>query len=431
MIRATSTLEAPYLAAFENKFSPRLNGAPRFLHDHREEAISYFRKLGFPAKNEEAWKYTSLNPVLRTPLSVGGDTSAPDSVHDLEGFTPHRAVYVDGALSSAHSSLDGLPEGVLISSLSAAPQDLVGAHLGHLADMKEHPFVALNSAFLQDGPLVYVPHGVVVEDPVLIIHVLGGSEDTLVQPRTLVIAEDLAKVHVVEVAAGALPGTSLINGVCEVFVGAGAHVSRSEMQDPASDTSMVTSVDAYQNKDSHFQNNCFTFGGKIVRNNVNMLPDAEGCETLLNGLFIGQGRTHIDNHTLVDHAKPNCYSSENYRGILDERATGVFNGRVLVRQDAQLINAYQTNKSIVLSKTARMFAKPELEIYADDVKCSHGATTGQLDEDALFYLRARGLTLSQARILMLQAFARDIVDRISVESLRKILDQRVARSLQH
>jgi len=431
MRTVANALEARYTAAFKQLFKPSLNGAPQFLHELREEAISCFDRLGFPKKGEEAWKYTSLANILRTPLAVGQHAPPPTVVRSLGGNAAHRAVYVNGTLSPTLSSLETLPSGVIVSSLRKSPQDLVSTYLSQRADIRNHPFAALNTAFLRDGALVYIPRGVVIEEPIHILHVLTGTAPTLAQPRTLVIAEEHAHAHLIENTEVNFSDPSLINSVCEIFVGAGAHVSRSEVQEPPSDVCMVTSVDAYQGPKSHFQNNCFTFGGDVVRNNVHMLPDAEHCETLLHGLFIGRGHSHIDSHTIVDHAKPQCYSSENYRGILDDRATGVFNGRVLVRQDAQQINAYQTNKSIVLSRTAHMYAKPELEIYADDVKCSHGATTGQLDEDALFYLRARGLTPYQARVLMLRAFARDIVDSAPIESLRDFLDQRVAKSLAH
>ncbi len=208
----------------------------------------------------------------------------------------------------------------------------------------------------------------------------------------------------------------------EVFVGAHAHVDRYEIQDESARTSIVNKVRAYQQTGSVFRNSTFTFSGEVIRNNVEILPDAEHCETHLYGLFLGDGVMHVDNHTLVDHARPNCFSNELYKGILDDKATGVFNGKVLVRLDAQQTNAYQSNKSILLTDTARMYSKPELEIYADDVKCSHGATTGQLDEDALFYLRSRGLTEKRARAILLTAFARDVLNNVVIEPLRVYLD---------
>ena len=401
------------------------------MRNLRNQAIDCVQSLGFPGKKDEAWKYTSLSGVLREPLTVQEQCDPPASVHGIAGLDAHTGVFVGDTRSDSLSSLASLPEGVIVSSLTSAPPALVAAHLGQHATISGRAFVALNTAFLRNGAFVYMPDGTVCEQPIHIVHALTGAGATLAQPRTLVVAGTGAQLRLIETVEAHLSGSSLINGVTEIFVGPDAHVSRFEIQDPANHISVVSTLDVYQNGGSHFQNNTFTFGGNVMRNNINMLPDAEGCETLLHGLFIARGHSHIDNHTLVDHAKPRCFSSENYRGILDGHATGVFNGKVLVRQDAQQINAYQTNKSIVLANTARMYAKPELEIYADDVKCSHGATTGQLNEEALFYLRSRGLTLSQARTLMLQAFARDIIEKVPLQPLRDALDQRVAAGLMH
>ena len=423
-------VEARFIEAHHRLFGPGLNGEPGFLHSLRQKAIGRFGSMGFPSKKDEAWKYTSLRGILRTPLAVAPDcTAPPPSVRAIHGLDAHIGVFVNGRLHAGLSVLASLPAGVTIAGLGDAPPALVAAHLARQADFRGHAFVALNTAFLSDGAFVHVPDGTVLDKPVHLIHVITGRAPTLAQPRTLVIAGTGAQVNLIDTISADLAAPSLVNSVTEVFVAAGARVARFEVQDPAAHVSLVTALSAYQLQDSHFQNNSFTFGGQVVRNNIAMLPDAAGCETLLHGLFIARGRAHVDNHTLVDHAKPDCYSAENYRGILDDRATGVFNGKVLVRQDAQRINAYQSNKSIVLSNTARMFAKPELEIYADDVKCSHGATTGQLDAEALFYLRARGLTMSQARTLMLQAFARDIVDKVPIEPLRSVLDERIAAIL--
>ncbi len=424
-------LEKRYVEAFNRLFGPSLNGEPSFLRNLRHEAIDCFSSLGFPGKKDEAWKYTSMSAILGAPLTIGDLGHPPGPIRGIDGLDAHVGVFIDGSFSASHSTLASLPTGVMVTGIKDAPQALVEAHLTRQADVSRYPFIALNTAFIRDVAFVHVPDGVTLEKPIHLVHVLTGAAATLAQPRTLVIAGSHAQFRFVETTEVQLPNPSFINSVAEVYVGPGAHVSRFEIQDLPAYISLVSSIDAYQNAGSHFQNNCFTFGGAVVRNNVSMLPDAEGCETFLNGLFVARGRSHVDNHTLVDHAKPNCFSSENYRGILDERATGVFNGKVLVRQDAQQINAYQTNKSIVLTNTARMYAKPELEIYADDVKCSHGATTGQLDEEALFYLRTRGLTLSDARTLLLQAFARDIVDKVPIEPLRNVLDQRLALSLAH
>ncbi|MCH8960119.1 MAG: Fe-S cluster assembly protein SufD [Bacteroidetes bacterium] len=251
---------------------------------------------------------------------------------------------------------------------------------------------------------------------------LTPDEDAFVQPRRLVVVEENAQLKLIQRLAPRTETRTFVNAVTEVFVGAHAHVDRYEIQDDPAHTSVVNNVRVYQQTGSVYRNSTFTFSGEIIRNNVTILPDAEHCETHLYGLFLSNGVMHVDNHTLVDHARPHCFSNELYKGILDDRSTGVFNGKVLVRRDAQQTNAYQSNKSILLTDTARMYSKPELEIYADDVKCSHGATTGQLDDDALFYLRSRGLTEKRARAILLTAFARDVLDNVVIEPLRAYLD---------
>ena len=421
--------EAYYVETFHRLFGPNREGMPSFLHELRRAAIGSFGKLGFPTKKAEAWKYTSLASVLRTPLSVAGATQPPKSIRGIDGLDAHVGVFINGSFSAAHSSLGTLPHGVVVTDFAQAPPVLLERHLARKADIHCHPFTALNTAFIRGGAFACVPDSTTLERPVHLVHVVTGNGATLAQPRTLVIAGNQAQFRLIETTEAGLADPSLINSVCEVHVAPGAHVSRIEIQNPAAHVNLVSSIDAHQHGGSHFENHCFTFGGNVVRNNVNMFPDAEDCETRINGLFVARGRSHVDNHTLVDHSKPRCFSSENYRGILDEHATGVFNGKVLVRQDAQQTNAYQSNKSVVLTNTARMYAKPELEIYADDVKCSHGATTGQLDKNALFYLRTRGLTLQRARMLLLQAFADDIIGGVPIEVLRTALHRRVASCL--
>ena len=422
-------LEARYIEAFEQMYGARRNGEPDFLNALRHQAISSFRRQGFPSRKNEAWKYTSMAPIVRAPLALPGCDAATGPVQGIAGLEAYVGVFIDGTFRADLSRLEDLPQGVTVDSLSRAPENLLQAHLARQADVDQDAFVALNTAFLHDGAFVHVRDNVTLEKPIHLIQVATGTKATLAQPRSLILAGTHARFSLVDTIKTQLTTPSLVNNVSEVNVGEGAHVSRFEIQDLPAHVSLVSAVDTYQHASSCLRNVCFTFGGQVVRNNLSMLPDAENCETYLNGLFVVRGTSHVDTHTLVDHAKPRCFSSENYRGILDERATGVFNGKVLVRQDAQQINAYQTNKSIVLADTARMYAKPELEIYADDVKCSHGATTGQLDADALFYLRARGLPLAQARRLLLEAFAGDILSDIPFEPLHALLSARIAQNL--
>ncbi len=427
-------LEDRFVKAFAHRDGVTLNGSNATLLRLRKEAIGHFEALGVPARKAEAWKYTNIGKILKRPYALGPQPSGasvlasdiePVLIPDLD---THQAVFVDGHFDPALSSLGDLPEGVLVTGLAHAADahaSLVNAHLGHYADYKGEALTALNTAFTHDGVFIYVPRHAVVEKPVHVINIVTVAEESLLQPRHLIVAEENAQVKVIHSNQTLTTAKTLINAVTEVYTGAHAHVDRYEIQDEGPETSVVTMLGAYQETGSVFRNSTFTFGGEVIRNNVSILPNAEQCETHLYGLFLANGTMHVDNHTLVDHAKPNCFSNEFYKGILDDRATGVFNGKVFVREDAQQINAYQSNKSILLSETASMFAKPELEIYADDVRCSHGATTGQLDEEALFYLRTRGLSASRARALLLVAFARDVLENVTIEPLHDRLDAMV------
>jgi Fe-S cluster assembly protein SufD len=427
-------LEDRFVAAFERSDGVSFNGTNAGLRRLRQDAIGHFAALGFPARKAEAWKYTNIGKILKRPyaLPLGSPEAAvsPSDVAPLliPGLDAHVAVFVNGHFNAALSSLGALPEGVMVTSLAHAAEahaDLVDAHLARYAPYEGEAFTALNTAFTKDGVFVYVPRHTVIEQPVHVITLVTTTEDALVQPRHLVVVEENAQARLLHSHRTLTPTKTLINAVTEVYAGAHAHVDRYELQDETPDASLITTLGVYQETGSVFRNSTFTLGGEVIRNNIYVLPNAEECETHLYGLFLGDGTMHVDNHTLVDHAMPNCFSNELYKGVLDDKAVGVFNGKVLVREDAQQINAYQSNKSIVLSDTASMYAKPELEIYADDVKCSHGATTGQLDDEALFYLRSRGLSLRRARALLLVAFARDVLDNVALEPLREALDAMV------
>ncbi len=428
-------LEDRFVAAFERHAGQSLNGANARLHGVRQAAIERFAALGFPARKAEAWKYTPIGKILERGyrLHLGPDatrlTRSDVAPHRIPGLDAHVAVLVNGRFREDLSHLGALPEGVVVTGFARAGQThagLVDAHFARYADAENEVFTALNTAFTQDGVFVYVPKNTVVEKPVHVLSLVAAGDDLLLQPRHLVVVKEGAQLRLIETSETLTQTQTLENVVTEVFVGAHAHADLYEIQDEHAHGSVVANVQAYQQAGSVFRASTFTLSGEMIRNNLNVLPDAEGCESHLYGLFLGSGATHVDNHTLVDHARPNCFSNELYKGVLADTSTGVFNGRVLVRQDAQQINAYQSNKSILLSDTAHMYAKPELEIYADDVKCSHGATTGQLDRDAIFYLRSRGLSAQQARALLLLAFARDVLETIRIEPLREKLDALIA-----
>ncbi len=419
-------VEDRFLAVYQRYQS--LNGTVGPLSDLSKRAIEQFAEIGFPERKNEAWKYTNVSPVVNRTYQIVG--ASPAKVKGLNALNTHVAVFINGMFSPDQSQLDHLPSGVSISSLSAvAEDDLVQTHLGSYANFTDEPFTALNTAFLKDGAVISVAPSLKLEHPIHIIHVITSDDPALVQPRTLIHSGNGASVQVIQSTEFIGSVSSLINAVTEIYVGNEAQTDFLELQVSTPKVSRINNLSVYQEAQSKFYSGMFTFGGELVRNNVSILPNEEYCESLLHGLFMGRGRSHIDNNTLVDHAKPNCYSSEYYKGILDDYATGVFYGKVLVREDAQLTNAYQTNRSILLSETARMFSKPALEIYADDVKCSHGATTGQLDKDGLFYLRSRGISEDEARRLMLSSFAGDIIEQAPVPALREVLYDHVERML--
>ena len=427
--------EDRFASAFEMHEGHTLNGSNARLQGLRKEAFARFADLGFPTTKHEAWRYTNIARALSHDYQLRLRPDAPAlSAADLAplripGLDAYLAVLVDGRFAADLSELDGLPEGVVVAGLAEANErhtELLNRHLGRYAPHGDEAFAALNTAFTQDGLFVYLPRNAVLDRPVHVVQILRADEDVFVQPRNLFVFEQGSQARFVETGESLTEAKTFTNAVDEVYVGPGANVRWYKVQREGAKASQVSGTHVYQERDSAFFLHTVTLGGALVRNNVSVLPDGENCETHLFGLFLPRGDEHVDNNTFVDHARPNCYSHELYKGVLDDRSTGVFNGKVFVRQDAQKINAFQENNALVLSPDARMFSKPELEIYADDVKCSHGATSGQLDPDAMFYLRQRGLSRRQAQAVLLLAFARDVLDSIAIEPLRAWVDAQVA-----
>jgi Fe-S cluster assembly protein SufD len=318
---------------------------------------------------------------------------------------------------------------VIVASLAkalTAHRELVEPYLGHHARPENSAFTALNTAFLHDGAFVYVPQGKVVEQPIYLVFLTTPSSDpTMTHPRNLIVAGPTSQVTLVESYAGATDAVYLTNAVTEVIAGESAVIDHYKLQEESLESFHVSTLQLYQEQASNFSSHAVTFGGSLVRNDVNALLDAEGCECTLNGLYMGRDEQLIDNHTRIDHAKPHCASHELYKGILDKKAKGVFNGKIYVHQDAQKTDAKQTNQTLLLSDDATINTKPQLEIFADDVKCTHGATVGQLDAEAIYYLRTRGIGLREARRILTFAFANDIVGRIKIEALRERLERRL------
>jgi Fe-S cluster assembly protein SufD len=425
-VTTKDALEHRFVEAFEGFIETRTNESVSALSGLRDVAFANFVKSGFPAAKSEAWKYTNIRKKLGRDFQIspnGPQTNLTDedlASFAIEGLDACRLVLINGCFVEALSNC--APKHVTVASLqNAADGGVFGEHLGHYADSIHDGFIALNTAFLGEGLALHVPSGKTAERPIHILNVASG-ENQFIQPRILVVVEDGAELDVIETQHTVGTGSVFANSVVEAFVGARARLDYFRLQDGGETASAVNNANFYQQESSHASCTTITLSGDMIRNNVVMHPDGEHCESHLFGLFLGNADLHIDNHTLVDHARPNCYSNELYKGVLDGMSKGVFNGRVLVRRDAQKTNAYQSNKTIVLSDRASMNAKPELEIYADDVKCSHGATTGRLDDEAMFYLRSRGLSPDRAKRLLLLAFVRDVLESVRLAPLRNHVD---------
>lgn len=400
----------------------------------RHSARVRFSALGLPAAKAEAWKYTQVAAWVKVPFEAPTLFELPQALRaGLAGVGEGAAlVFVNGRFSPDLSRLEPLGEGVFAGGLADALRrgdEAVKEHLGRHASYQEHLFAALNTALVEDGALVVLGPGAVAPGPIHLLYLsTAPGAPTASQPRTLVIADENSRVAVVESYLG-LGGTCLTNAVTEVVVGRGARVDHLAIVREGDAAFHVGLLQATVSRDAHFASTVLTLSGAKVRRELSVLLAETGASTRLNGLYLGAGEQHVDNHTFVDHAVPGCESVENYRGIVGGHATAVFDGRVLVRREAQKSNASLTNKNLLLSDDATIDAKPMLEIFADDVKASHGEAVGRLDEDSLFYLRSRGIGEAEARELLTQAFARDVLKALAIPSFVEPLDRLVAQAL--
>ena len=416
---------------YVREYERRTPSGPDWLVDLRRTGIDRFVELGFPTTRWEEWKYTNIRPIPEIRFTPGGYDPADQT--DLSDLTFNdsgalRLVFINGHHSRELSRVESLPGGVRVESLADAVEstpDLVRPHLGRDLQHTNHPFVALNSAFFEEGAFIYVPRGVVLETPIHLVFLSrSGSGPTVSHPRNLIIAEEHSQVTVVESYAGE-SGMYLLNAVTEISAAENAVVDHYKVQRESGQSYHFGTLQVSQARSSAFSNTNVGMGAAIARTDIIVNLLGEGAEATLNGLSIGAGKQLIDNHTKIEHAMPHCPSHELYKGIWDDESEGVFNGRIHVHQDAQKTDAKQTNQHLLLSRSATINTKPELEIYADDVRCTHGATIGQLSEDALFYLQARGIGVDEARSLLTYAFASDILERIKVEALRDSLEERL------
>ncbi len=429
MIATTETLQS-WLQQFEE--FERENRVPAWLRELRRQAFARFCELGFPTIHDEDWRFTSVQAITNAafefaPAAHGVTAAALEAYRLPEAAC--QLVFVNNRFAPELSVVPPLPGKVVATSLKAALAD-AEQHLSRHEDFRDDAFTALNTAFIEDGAYVHVPRGVVLEEPIYVLYVSTGAATPLMaHPRNLFVIEDNAQASVVEDYVSLGGGEFFSNVVTELVAGENSVVSHYMVEREDRRAFNISTLAIRQERSANIASHSVLLGGALVRNNVHPVLAGEGGECLINGLFIGAGRQHMDNYMKVEHQAPHCGSRQFYNGILDEHARGVFHGRIIVHKGAQKTDAKQTNRNLLLSDDAQIDTKPQLEIYADDVKCTHGATIGQIDETALFYLRSRGLPEAEARALLLFAFAHESLDRMKPGPVRQWLQSLITASL--
>mgnify|MGYP000561625980 FL=1 len=406
------------------------------IHDIRTEAFHNFEKLGFPTKKLEAWKYTSLNSVLKNDYSIFPNKENAIQFSDVKKYFIHdidtyKIVFIDGKYSSflSDTTHDGKDVCLMSSALSNSKyKAVIENYFNKIA--KQDNLTSLNTAFANEGAYIYIPKNVEVEKPIQIINFTTGSEAaTMVQPRNLIVVEENAHVQIIERHQSLTDNPVFSNVVTEIFSAKNSTVDLYKIQNDKDNASLVDNTYVEQKTNSVVSVHTFSFGGNITRNNLNFYQRGEHIDSILKGITIIEGKQHVDHHTLVHHIEPNCESHQDYKGIYDERSTGVFNGKVIVDKEAQKTNAYQKNNNVLLSDKATINAKPQLEIFADDVKCSHGCTIGQLDEEALFYMQQRGIPAKEGKALLMYAFANTVLESVKIPEVKSRINKLIAKKL--
>ncbi|EKT3956763.1 Fe-S cluster assembly protein SufD [Flavobacterium psychrophilum] len=407
------------------------------LHDVRSQAIKNFESKGFPTKKEEAWKYTSLNTILKNDFSVFPKKENTIEFKEVKKYFIHeidtfKVVFIDGIFSSFLSSTshDGLDVCLMSSALNKPKYKIqIDEYFNKIAS-KEESLTSLNTAFASEGAYINIPKSKVVEKPIEIIYFSTGAEAALmVQPRNLVIVGENAHVQIMERHQSLNDNPVLTNSVTEIFAQKRAVVDYYKVQNDVQTANLIDNTYIAQKQESHVSVHTFSFGGNITRNNLNFYHQGERIYSTLKGVTIIGDKQHVDHYTLVQHATPNCESHQNYKTILDGASTGVFNGKIFVEKEAQKTDAFQKNNNILLSEKATINAKPQLEIFADDVKCSHGCTIGQLDENAMFYMQQRGIPKKEAKALLMYAFTSEVTGSIKIPELRSKIARIIADKL--
>ncbi len=406
------------------------------VHDIRSEAIKTFEENGFPTKRDEDWKYTSLNKLLKTDFSVfpKQDNSLEYSevnqyfIHDIESY---KLVFIDGKYSSnlSKTTHDGMDVCLMSAALNKPKYRLVIDNYFNKIATRDS-LTSLNTAFSNEGAFIHIPRNKMVEKPIQIVYFSTGDESALMQqPRSLIVVEENSYVQVIERHQSLTDNPVLTNSVTEVFAKKRAIVDYYKIQNDNNNASLIDNTFINQKQESQCSVHTFSLGGKLTRNNLNFYQNGERINSVLKGITIIENKQHVDHNTLVHHIEPNCESHQDYKGVFGENSTGVFNGKVIVNKEAQKTNAFQSNNNILLSDKASINTKPQLEIFADDVKCSHGCTIGQLDDNAMFYLRSRGIPEKEAKALLMYAFANNVLDSVKIPKLKVRINKLIAEKL--
>lgn len=406
------------------------------VHDIRSEAIKRFEETGFPSKKEEAWKYTSLKTILKHDYSVFPKQENALEYRDVKKYFIHdidtyKIIFIDGKYSShlSQTTHDGMDICLMSAALSKPKYRLVIENYFNKA-VTNDSLSNLNTAFSSEGAYIHIPKNKLVEKPIQIIHFATGNESALMlQPRNLVVVGENSHVQIIERHQSLTENPILTNSVTEIFTNKRAIVDYYKVQNDNEYASLVDNTFIEQKRESHCSVHTFSFGGKLTRNNLNFFQKGERIDSTLKGITIIEDKQHVDHNTLVHHIEPNCESHQDYKGIFDDNATGVFNGKVVVEKEAQKTNAFQANNNILVSDRSTINTKPQLEIFADDVKCSHGCTIGQLDENAMFYLRTRGIPEKEARALLMYAFANNVLESVKIPELKTRINKLIANKI--
>jgi len=405
-----------------------LENEPPWMRELRRDALAVVREQGIPTTADESWRYTDLSPVNSINFAAAPESTRVKELNGAPQFDAGepRLVFCNGRLDRAASWVNEIGQGVRVRTFAevfSEDQTSLRTHFSDSSSFREEVFNALNLVFFSDGAVLEVLPGTVLEQPIQLVFLNEpGPEPVMVQPRVLILAGSNSQVRVLESHWGAGEGTYFVNSVTEICASENATVDFYKLQKEGPDSYHVGTVDASQGRSANVRTNIITLGGMLIRNNTRAKLRGEGGYAELNGLFLASGHQHVDNYTTIEHAQPHCSSRELYKGILNDKARGVFRGRIVVAEGAQKTDSKQTNNNLLLSDDALIHTKPQLEIYADDVKCTHGATIGQVDKEAMFYLRTRGIGKEAARSLLIYAFAGEVVDEVRLPSLRKRVD---------